>query len=150
MLDWRVWSMLRLVRFFRRPPSTQLLYWRALVTVVRVRLILKLLSFRKVAASRPSSQVNASFEPREIAAAVERVARVVPGATCLTQAAAAHYLLARYGHVSQIRVGVKTEKGRQFTAHAWLLCNDAVVLGGDQRSLSQYSVLTDLDPFASP
>lgn len=139
--------MRRLIRFLGRPPSTQILYWRALLTVVRVRIVLSLRSYKKVAAIYPARRIASALKPREIAAIVESVARVVPGATCLTQAAAAHYLLALYGHSSQIRVGVKTAKGRQFTAHAWLLHQDKVVLGGDQRSLAQYSVLTDLDPF---
>jgi hypothetical protein len=141
--------MRRLVSFLRYSRPTQILLLRAFLIVVRVRIALAASSFNQVASWRPTRVAKSSHTPHQIARAVERVSRLVPGATCLTQAAAGHYLLARYGHPSHIRVGVKPEEGTRFSAHAWLLSGEAVVLGGEAGALSEYSVLTDLDPFAT-
>ena len=111
---------------------------------------LTLRSFRDVAAACPTKRRASPLAPEEIAAVVGRVARFVPGATCLTQAAAAHYLLALYGHQSLIRVGVKPDTDNRFTAHAWLLHNDSIILGGNENMLAGYKVLTDLEPHTSP
>ncbi|MFT3722197.1 MAG: lasso peptide biosynthesis B2 protein [Hyphomonadaceae bacterium] len=138
-----------LVKFFRLSPSDQRLYLRAFFTLVRVRATLTFLSFRKIAAAHPKKSRHSSRTPAQIASVVGRVARFVPGATCLTQAAAARYLLQIYGHPSTIRVGVKPAENKRFAAHAWLLHDDRVILGGDEKSLAAYKVLTDLDPLAS-
>jgi hypothetical protein len=71
-------------------------------------------------------------------------ARIVPGATCLTQAFAAQLLLARAGYRSQMRIGVAKDEQGQFIAHAWLISNDRVVVGGSSEDLRRYVSLTDL------
>lgn len=139
--------MRRLLNFLRKPRPSQILLLRALVTVVRVRTALSKSSFKRVAEWKPSKQSQPLQSPKAISAAVERVARLVPGATCLTQATAGHYLLALYGHASQIRIGVKPANDAGFSAHAWLLQGETVLLGGAATALSDYRVLTDLDPF---
>lgn len=126
------------------------MYLRAYFTLVRVRATLTFLSFRQIAASRPRKTRATSMTPVEIAAVISRVSRLVPGATCLTQAASAHYILKLYGHPSTIRVGVRPAKDNRFAAHAWLLHDDRIILGGDENSLAGYKILTDLDPLASP
>ena len=62
-----------------------------------------------------------------ITAAVEAAAGIIP-ATCLTQALAAQFLLARAGHRSAFRIGVMTIEGK-LKAHAWLEQTGGIVIG---------------------
>ncbi len=73
----------------------------------------------------------------ELVWAVTAAARVIPGATCLTQAFALEGLMKRSGHQCQVEIGVaKTAPGAaassSFRAHAWVLYRGEVVLGGDE------------------
>lgn len=67
---------------------------------------------------------------QDVAWAVHRVSRAVPGATCLTQALAAQLLLSRRGYPSRLRIGVAHAPGDGLRAHAWLESDGLVVLGG--------------------
>jgi len=56
--------------------------------------------------------------------------RGLPGrSTCLHLAVALRLLLAERGIVSELRFGVRNERGT-FTAHAWLECAGRVLIGG--------------------
>jgi hypothetical protein len=59
--------------------------------------------------------------------AVRVASRVVPRATCLTQALALNHLLSRNGYTSIVRIGVAKEDGR-FAAHAWVECGGTPLL----------------------
>ena len=61
--------------------------------------------------------------------AVAVAAAYVPGATCLVQALAGQILLARYGEVSQLHIGVAREERAGVRAHAWLDHDGRVVIG---------------------
>jgi hypothetical protein len=68
--------------------------------------------------------------PWRTAARVTRVARGVPGATCLTQALATRVLLAWHGQAGAvIRFGVRHDGGA-LVAHAWVEHEGRVVIGG--------------------
>ncbi|WP_108895331.1 lasso peptide biosynthesis B2 protein [Palleronia abyssalis] len=67
---------------------------------------------------------------REVSWSVSAASRLVPGATCLTQAFAGSWLLGRRGHVTEIRLTLPVEKGSGFRPHAWLMHGDVIVLGG--------------------
>ena len=60
---------------------------------------------------------------------VEAAAKRMNNATCLCKALALQRLLARNGHYSELRIGVEKSHG-QFTAHAWLVHNGRVLIGG--------------------
>jgi hypothetical protein len=60
--------------------------------------------------------------------AVAAVGRRLPGASCLTQAIALQAILARAGRPSRVEIGVAREQ--TFEAHAWVVCDDQIVLGG--------------------
>lgn len=81
----------------------------------------------------------------EIAWSVRNAARLVPGATCLTQASAGQLLLARRGHVSTIRVSVpgNSEKPGTLAPHAWLISGQTIVLGGTVADYAQHRPLHD-------
>lgn len=66
--------------------------------------------------------------------AVSVVSRYLPGANCLTQASAAQALLTQSGFPSQVEIGVAKDGLRRLQAHAWVVCQGQVVLGGQQQS----------------
>lgn len=72
---------------------------------------------------------SASATAQDVAWAVRSASRVVPGATCLTQALAAKLVLSRRGYASRLRIGVARGPARQLRAHAWLEANGFVVVG---------------------
>ena len=67
--------------------------------------------------------------PDRVARAVQRVSRVVPGATCLTQALAAQVLLERRGLPTRLRIGIR-DRSQAMQAHAWLESGGMTVIGG--------------------
>ncbi|TIV06075.1 MAG: lasso peptide biosynthesis B2 protein, partial [Mesorhizobium sp.] len=71
---------------------------------------------------------------------VAAAARLVPGASCLTQALAGQYLLARQGNASKISIGIERGTGSELRAHAWLMSGNHIVLGG---SINGFTHLVD-------
>ncbi len=97
----------------------------ALVTVAQIRIALWVLPWRALAKSVTVRQNVRSLRrslplaPERLEWAVRIASRVVPYATCLTQALALQQLLARHGYRSIVQVGVRKVDER-FTAHAWV------------------------------
>ena len=61
--------------------------------------------------------------------AIRRASTRVPGATCLVQALGGWWMFKARGIPAQVRIGVdKNDLG--FSAHAWLVIGETVVLGG--------------------
>lgn len=122
------------------------LYLRVWLSLTGVRLRLSSLgyaSFEKLPIKTCSHRTR--FSPSLVAAVVQRVARFVPGALCLAQAVTAQRMLARFGFDTTMRIGVKSEPGGNLKAHAWLMFDDRVILGGSPSQLEQYRVLTDMN-----
>jgi hypothetical protein len=119
------------------PAQDRRLFVSALGLVAATRLGLTILPSRviiravaRMSRARPGARTK-GLDPRRITWTVERVAVRIPGATCLTQALAAHMLLWRHGHRSQLCLGVaRTEQG-DFRAHAWLESQGRIVIGAD-------------------
>lgn len=106
---------------------------RCLLVVAAVRLGLTLFSYNRVrgVVTRLNARQCASMgELRLVAWGVAAAARFVPGATCLTQALSGQYLLARQGNASNVRIGIERGTGEQLKAHAWLVSDNHIVLGG--------------------
>ncbi len=80
--------------------------------------------------------------------AVDHTARLIPKATCLTQALAAQYLCARGGRETHIRIGVIRD-GTSMRAHAWLVEDERVLIGGAEENLEHFTTLTNLGRTAS-
>ena len=108
----------------------------AAVTFVRAGLrFLPLPAWERMAdrlSSARSAEGSASATAQDVAWAVRSASRVVPGATCLTQALAAKLVLSRRGYASRLRIGVARGPGHQLRAHAWLEANGLVVVGGSR------------------
>lgn len=121
---------------------------QALAAVVVFRVALTLRPYRQLAhyiRVHPSGQPD-RLNPRLAAWAVQKAAKVVPAASCLPQALALQYLLARNGIAAVIRIGVEKGRAGGFNAHAWVLHREEIILGGTSERLEQFSILTDLAP----
>jgi Transglutaminase-like superfamily len=129
----------RLTRFAAMLPRKRRLLLRAFICVSAIRIGLWILPLRvlraKILRFREYSRGDCV---NEIVWAVRTVSRYFPGASCLTQALAAQALLARSNHQSRIEIGVVKE-GERFAAHAWLMCDERIVLGGPD--VTRYALL---------
>jgi hypothetical protein len=86
---------------------------------------------------------------RKLGQRIPILARFVPGASCLTQAMAAQFFLARLGYQSDMRVGVRQDETGQILAHTWLLSEGKIVLGGHPSDLQTYEAIVDLSSRSS-
>lgn len=92
---------------------------------------------------QPGPSPDSHFYARQLARRIEHLARFVPRASCLTQALALQWLLARAGHASELFVGVRQDADGRFAAHAWVSCNQRIVLGSTTTRLSEFTVLAE-------
>jgi hypothetical protein len=140
--------MPRLAKFFKLSAIDKFLILHCLFVVALVRIALSLLSYRVLRRFLrqkvpPTSSNNGKVD--RIVSAVGRASRLVPRASCLTQALAAQFILARAGFPSQIRVGVAIHDQGKFVAHAWLIRDGRVVMGGTAEEIQRYATLVDLN-----
>ena len=133
------------------PRSLRKLVWAvaATLTLAVVRLGLTLFSYARLKTILPSSRLATGREaPKAVtdrcAWALTRGSRIVPGASCLTQALAGQWMLHRLGFVSQVFIGVRPEDGLSLAAHAWLVAAGRTVVGGHEEDLSRFKKLTEL------
>ena len=108
-----------------------------------MRVALSLAGYRWIRARMPHSgpSPDGHYYARQLARRIERLAGFVPGASCLTQALALQWLLARGGHGSDLHIGVRRAGDGRFAAHAWVSCNGRVVLGAAGTLLADYTPL---------
>ena len=66
-----------------------------------------------------------------IAWAVTVATRYIPGSKCLVQALAGRKLLATYGILSAIHIGVAKDSKNWLNAHAWVEAEGKTAIGGD-------------------
>ncbi len=144
--------MRRLLKFLSLPGADRRLIVTTALLVFSVRLALWLLPFRLLhqAVTRmagtpaPGKRADEQMLAR-IAWAVTAVSRLVPLATCLTQALAVQVLLGRRGYPANLRLGVARDKAGRFQAHAWVESEGRVVIGGSAAYLQLYAPLPALE-----
>jgi hypothetical protein len=129
----------QLKRIFEITNTERLLLARAFGAVCSARAALWLQESNAGIGTRAAAR--RSGRPEQYAWAVRIASSYVPKATCLTQAVALQTLLAGAGYESRIEIGVAKEAGN-FQAHAWLVCEDQILIGGT--NIDQYSHLTTL------
>ncbi|CAN7199028.1 lasso peptide biosynthesis B2 protein [Mesorhizobium amorphae] len=135
--------MRNLSRVLSLSGSEMLFLAHCLLVVAAVRLGLTLFSYNRL--RRMVTQLDAPHEAsigdlRRVAWGVAAAARLVPYASCLTQAISGQYILARQGNASKIRIGIERDTGTQLKAHAWLMSGNHIVLGG---SINGFAHLVD-------
>jgi hypothetical protein len=111
--------------------------------VIHARIATAVLPFKVVArnAAAPRSKAIAPNgpTPREIAVAISAAGRFVPRSSCLVQALAGQRLMQRYGHPSQLKIGVARGAAGRFDAHAWLEDEHGPLIG--EANLGAYTTL---------
>jgi hypothetical protein len=95
---------------------------KAARSLAAYRVALWVLSWRRVAAIRPSPSKSPASQVsiERLESAVRAASRAIPRCTCLTRALALHHLLSRAGYESSIYFGVAKTPARGFEAHAWV------------------------------
>ena len=127
--------MRRVARFVRLSFRDKRLIIDAGAMIIVIRLALWILPFsstRRFVSRLSSSRSLGQARVDQIAWAVEVGARMLSVTNCLTKALAAHVLLLREGHESNIRIGVARDAGGKLIAHAWVESKDHTVVGGDE------------------
>lgn len=121
-------------RFFALAAGDRALILRVVALVAAVRVRLWLGDWASVRSALRQTQLGprlcgqcAARPPDRLAWAVRAASRVVPGATCLTQALALHVLLRATGRRAVIRIGIEAPGGR-FASHAWVECDGRTLL----------------------
>jgi hypothetical protein len=124
------------IGFIRLDRHERVLFLLSILTMGGVRIALLCCTPRRIA--RSLDTINRAL-PRNAAAPripliklVKRVSQasrlsLIP-TTCLSEAIAARALLARYGHVGELRIGIRKNEG-SLDAHAWLECADGLLIG---------------------
>ena len=106
---------------------------KAWFTLVAVRILLWVAPYRWIEARlmKPPAATPADVPPADLARAVTRASKLVPFATCLTQALAGGFLIRRAGRNAIIHFGVaRGDAG--FKAHAWLESDGGILIGGSE------------------
>ena len=143
--------MKRLHRFFLLAPTERRLLARATLTVAAIRIGLWVLPFRTLRRVLARTARETCDGPEKNMASIEKVSwavgmasRIVPRATCLTQALAAQVLLARQGCPATLTIGVAKSQQGQLEAHAWVEIQGRIVIG-KLTDLSRFTPLPPLD-----
>jgi hypothetical protein len=119
------------------------LLMQAFVCVASCRLKLRLQKFSRLKAWA-SEMGHGSMPVGQLLRAIRVVLRLTPGVTCLCQALALQRLLARYGHRSELTIGV-TKTNDDFRAHAWLVHEGCTLIGGTQTEEYKPLIATGVD-----
>ena len=154
--SWKTWrltdcsrsSLSRLCKFASLRTADQALLLYAFMLVAAIRAGLWVAPFRWIRERAEQAARDASLRrpspPQSIpnlTGAVELVSRYIPGATCLTQALSAQFLVARAGHAATLRIGVLRATKSPLKAHAWLECHGRIVIGGDVPGMEGFKAL---------
>jgi hypothetical protein len=92
-------------------------------------------------------RLSAPLDVDRIVRTIRSAARLVPRASCLTQALAGQLLLASNGIRSDLRIGVCRSDPGGLAAHAWVEVDGVVVLGGGEHQ--KFVRLPQLSPIVS-
>jgi hypothetical protein len=137
--------MQALKRFLHLSKHERLLVFQAVLAMYLVRLSLALFSLRNVhrLAVKITRRCDQSLSADRIVWAVRSTARFVLGSSCLVQALAAQSLLVRHGYRPLLTIGVAKNECDRFGAHAWVTCENQVLIGGQQ--MGNYTALLKLE-----
>lgn len=129
----------------------RILFLEAWVLLLTARFMLALLPFQvwramllKLASVQTPQEASRSrgsgVKLSQVIRAIDQASSLVPGVKCLARALTAGILLRRYGFAPSLQLGARLDKSMDFSAHAWVVCDGSVVIGGIPE-LSQYSIL---------
>ena len=128
-------NLRRHARVLRLNPRVYPLLTMAIATLASVRIGLAIVKFPAM------YRFLHRFEPRELKRSpryskeeliwsVNQASRCIPGGTnCLARALTGRFLLARQGYRTDLRIGVAPGESQGIEAHAWLECQNEVLMG---------------------
>ncbi len=140
--------MTRLNKFLRLPFFEKILFIKALILVGIIRLglsVLPLITLKNVLRVMGPFIAGADEKLSEgrLIWAVAAASRLIPRATCLTQALAIQLFLKQSGREAHVHIGVDHGEGGRLDAHAWVESRGKVLFGGS--NLSEYTHLLALE-----
>lgn len=94
---------------------------------------------RKRATAKTRKRVD---DPKQVAKAVLRSSRWIPGSSCLTEALCCQAILLRNGYDARLILGLERTEPGKLDAHAWIELEDAVLIGDNGR-LEAYKAMDD-------
>lgn len=123
-----------------------LLFLKCLLLLSFVRVTITFKSYKEFTKYISSiyGHTKTSRNPVYYARAIKRASRFIPKATCLTQALALKWLIARSGKDSVIRIGVMPDESSNIKAHAWVMYQGQVILGGDEKNFEAFIKITEI------
>jgi len=139
----------------RRPPIEYGVFARAWLSTVTVRMLLPCLAVRTIrrvlrrvlSADAPLPGTKRLPADRVVSCAT-RAGRFSPlPVTCLVTAVVVEALLNQHGYPARLQVGVQRGSGGSFAAHAWVVLEDAVVVGGPVSVINEYTPLPHVERF---
>jgi hypothetical protein len=140
----------RLAAFIKLPGEERRLLLAAFAAAALFRLALYFVSLerlRALATRAGSGRRRFDHTVDRLVWAGRTAARWIPGTTCLSAALALQGLLSRYGHASELHIGVARDGGG-FAAHAWVERDGCVLIGEDEKR--NYTKLMSWSTEASP
>lgn len=143
---------LLLRRFLKSPFRVKILLLESFVLAAIIRISLWIVPFKifkkgfdKIVREEDSKLAQTDWKRvNEIVSAVTHASRLIPEATCLTQALATILLIKLSGHHSELKIGVVKDEKAEFKAHAWVEINKRIIIG----RLPSHEKFTVLDSLA--
>jgi hypothetical protein len=144
--------MRSLKRLLHVPKAERQLLFEAAFIILTVCIMLRWLTLGNV--QRALADISMGWRSHNacsadrIAWAIQKAASSLADSNCLVQALAGQALLVRYGYESLVTIGVAKAIGiakdgcDRFAAHAWVTCENEVVIGGHERA--NYTALLTL------
>jgi len=144
---------MKLRRFMRTNRREQTLFAAGLLAMAAARIALLMVPLRRILEAtnamnrRWPRHTSSAMGVRRAALRISQAAAYCPvPTTCLSRTLAAHFLMSRLGFDSMPRIGVSKADGA-FGAHAWLECQDGIVIGDKSPDGIQYQPVPSLERF---
>ena len=131
-----------LISFFNLSKKNKKLVIRIFFLLPYFKLKLYLIYFKRIikrqyltADNFTLSDENKQFVFR-VSIAINKISNVLPWpSTCLEKAITGKYLLKESGIPSTLYLGATRDESSKFKAHAWLICEEYVLIGGAEKDL---------------
>lgn len=139
-------------RFGRVSPIERSVFLSALFGMIIVRAALLFVPVRRLISASVSVgrrwpiSGTSGIEMPLAAKRIVQARRFCPFSTCLSEAIAANFVMARLGQESEVRIGVAKSHDK-FEAHAWLECPGQFVIGNPSPDGKQYAAMPSLRRF---
>lgn len=129
--------------------ADRILVAKTFLLVLGCWLGLRILSFRtvrrlfaKIARPQRASPEDHPGQKDQIVWAVSKAStRLLGAGACLPQAIVAQLLLVQKGFPASLEIGVRKSEAGKLQAHAWVIVDEEIVIGGDKINLASYQPL---------